>query len=45
MIMLYVFYRDKKRARGNDLYARGDYNGAVNAYKRFDTGILTFNFF
>ena len=38
------FYSDKKRARGNDLYARGDYNGAINAYKRFVTGVLASNF-
>jgi len=29
-----VSYGDQKRVRGNDLYARGDFAGCINAYKR-----------
>jgi len=29
-----VMYGDKKRVRGNDLYARDDYTGAINLYTR-----------
>jgi len=29
-----ISYGDKKRVRGNDLFARDDYSGAINLYKR-----------
>ena len=27
-------YSEKKRSRGNDLYTRGDFAGAIDVYKR-----------
>ena len=32
--VLLFFSSDKKRSRGNDLYSRGDYAGAIDTYKR-----------
>lgn len=29
------FIRDKKKELGNDLFARGDYSGAINCYQRY----------
>ena len=33
-IFYFFLHSDKKRGRGNDLYSRGDYAGAIDVYKR-----------